>query len=678
MHPVKHSLLVVAAVFLAAAPAVANRFTADDVVRITRVSDPQISPDGKSIVVVVGHPNFKTDKIDSELVLVDIATHAQRVLTHDRVVGGYPRWSPTGDSIAYIAQDSDHKPQVYILPLAGGDSQQLTHAAGPVTQFAWKPDGSAIAFAAVDELPKREGEAEFLDAFEVGANDSLVHGPSPSTHIWIIPSAGGEARRLTSGAWSLPVTFPPGSPASPINWTPDGKTIAFVKQISPLSGDQEHTQIELMDAATGQFHPLTSRTTLESYPLFSPDGTDIAYWYPQDGKPWFDNEIRVISASGAGDRSETAADIDRNIARVLWTADSKSLLVGANDATTVSLWLKPLDGPAKKLNLGNVTPSSAFWVDIDLGPQNQLALTGATPDRATELYYLPTLDSAPVRLTDFNASLDSLERGKSETVTWTSDKTQLDGVLTYPPDFAPSKKYPLVLYVHGGPNAASKETLNPFVQYMAAQGWVVFEPNYRGSDNMGNQFFSSIYKDAGAGPGRDVMAGVAMLEARGFIDTSRLAVSGWSYGGYMTTWLLGHYNVWKAAVAGASVTDWVTMYTTADGSVTIGDQVGGSPYVGNNMQSYRDQSPISFAQNTHAPTLILHDTGDTRVPIADSYEFFRALKDNGVTTQFIAYPIAGHSPADPIRGRDVRRRWVAWLAQYLGTDAPAATPAPAK
>jgi dienelactone hydrolase len=233
-------------------------------------------------------------------------------------------------------------------------------------------------------------------------------------------------------------------------------------------------------------------------------------------------------------------------------------------------------------------------------------------------------------------------------------------VFTYPPDFTPSKKYPLVLYVHGGPNSASKETLNPFVQYMAAQGWVVFEPNYRGSDNMGNQFFSSIYKDAGDGPGRDVMAGVAMLEARGFIDTGKLAVSGWSYGGYMTTWLLGHYDVWKAAVAGASVTDWVTMYTTADGSVTIGDQVGGSPYVGGNMQSYRDQSPMSFAQNTHAPTLILHDTGDTRVPIADSYEFFRALKDNGVTTQFIAYPISGHSPADPIRKRWVASRSVPW------------------
>jgi len=183
---------------------------------------------------VVAHPNLKTDKYESELVLVDIATHSQRILTRDRVVRGYPRWSPTGDRLAYIADDSDHKGQVFVLPMGGGHSMQLTHSAGPVTQFAWKPDGAEVAYAAIDEAPKREGEARFLDAFEVGANDSLVTGPSQSTHIWLIAASGGEAKRLTSGTWSLPVSFPPGSPASPINWTPDGKQIAFVKTISPL------------------------------------------------------------------------------------------------------------------------------------------------------------------------------------------------------------------------------------------------------------------------------------------------------------------------------------------------------------------------------------------------------------------------------------------------------------
>jgi dienelactone hydrolase len=299
-----------------------------------------------------------------------------------------------------------------------------------------------------------------------------------------------------------------------------------------------------------------------------------------------------------------------------------------------------------------------------------LALTGTTPDRAAELYYLPTFDSAPLRITDFNASLDALERGKTETITWSSDDANPDGIVTYPPGFTASKKYPLVVYIHGGPITASQETFNPFVQYMAVQGWGIFEPNYRGSDNMGNKFVASIYRDAGTGPGRDVMAGVAMLEKRGFVDSSRMAVCGWSYGGYMTAWLLGHYSVWKAAVAGAAVTDWVNMYSTSDLSVTTSDQVGGSPYIGDNFKSYRDHSPISFARNIHAPTLILHDTGDTRVPIANSYELFRALKDNDVTVQFIAYPVSSHTLRDPIRIRDMRKRWVEWIAKYLGTEAP--------
>ena len=494
--------------------------------------------------------------------------------------------------------------------------------------------------------------------------------------MWLIDASGGEARRLTSGDWSLPVSFPPGSPSSPLNWSADGKRLAFVKAASPLSGDAEHTAIELLDVTSGEYRPLTNRTALESYPLLSPDGSKVAYWYPRDGKVWFNNEIRVVGIDGTADRAETGV-IDRNFERVLWTSDSKALLVAANDGTTVGLWLKPLQGAPRRLALGQLTTGGLFWFDYALGPRDQLAICGTTPDRATELYYLPTLDSAPVRLTDFNAELDSRMRGKSETITWSSDGLQLDGVLTYPPDFSPGRKYPLILDIHGGPTYASRETFDESVQYLAAQGWLVFEPNYRGSDNRGNQFMSAIYKDTGAGPGRDVMAGVQVLKQRGYVDESRMAVSGWSYGGYMTTWLLGHYDVWKAAVAGAAVTDWVTMYAISDGNVTIADQVGGSPYRDKLLTTYREQSPISYAPRIRAPTLILSDIGDTRVPIANSYELFRALKDNGVTTQFFAYPIGGHFPDDPLRSRDIWQRWVAWIGRYVGAATPAVSSAAA-
>jgi dipeptidyl aminopeptidase/acylaminoacyl peptidase len=267
-----------------------------------------------------------------------------------------------------------------------------------------------------------------------------------------------------------------------------------------------------------------------------------------------------------------------------------------------------------------------------------------------------------------------LELGKSETIRWTGpDGYKNDGVVTYPPDFQPNRKYPLVLYIHGGPRSASKQAFSNYAQLFAAQGWVVFEPNYRGSDNLGDAFQSAIWNDAGAGPGRDVMSGVALLKLRGFVDESRIATTGWSYGGYMTTWLLGNYpDVWRAAVAGAAVTDWADQYNLGDSNVRRGSAFGGSPYTDpKRMEAMRVQSPMHYATNVKAPTLILATTGDYRVPITQSYRFYHALRDRGVTTRFIGYPVSGHSPTDPVHQRDVLRRHVEWLRPYLNIPAPA-------
>jgi dipeptidyl aminopeptidase/acylaminoacyl peptidase len=273
-------------------------------------------------------------------------------------------------------------------------------------------------------------------------------------------------------------------------------------------------------------------------------------------------------------------------------------------------------------------------------------------------------------LTDFNAEITSLELGRPEAIGWESEGFHLDGVVTYPPDFERGKKYPLVLFIHGGPRSASKQAFSSRAQLMAAQGWIIFEPNYRGSDNLGNAIQAAIWNDAGAGPGRDVMAGVKELEKRGFIDMDRMAVSGWSYGGYMTTWLLGNYpDRWKVAVAGAAVTDWMDQYNLGDANARRGSAFGGSPWNdAKRLQAYREQSPMHYVSKIKAPTLILSDTGDYRVPITQSFELYHALRDNGVTTQFIAYPVPGHSPTDPVHVRDVDRRWIAWLAKYLSQE----------
>ena len=357
--------------------------------------------------------------------------------------------------------------------------------------------------------------------------------------------------------------------------------------------------------------------------------------------------------------------LDRDVTGAAWMPDGKAMLVAANDGSTVGYWLQTVGGTAKRLPMGGVTPKG----DMVVGEDGRIVFTGTEAGRPAELYTMDSATAAPVRLTSVQTVTDGMELGKSETVTWTSDKEKVNAVVTYPPEFVTGKKYPLVLFIHGGPTSASLETFSPAAQLFAAQGWVVMEPNYRGSNNAGNAFQSSIVGDAGAGPGRDVMAGLEMLKKRGFVDETKIAVSGWSYGGYMTSWLIGNYpTVWKVAVAGAPVTDLVDQYTLSDTNVRRAAALGGSPYTNDRMKLYREQSPITYAPLAKAPTLIMSDVGDWRVTTTQAYKLYHALRDNGVTTQFIAYPVPGHFPADPLRARDVYKRWTGWLAVYLNGD----------
>ncbi|HEX9367998.1 MAG TPA: S9 family peptidase [Vicinamibacterales bacterium] len=669
MRPILALLGVAAVLFVAPARTQSRRFELDDLTRLVRVADPQIAPDGRSIVTVVSRANLDEDRWDGELALVDVAGGPPRMLTSGRRGLSAPRFSPDGARVAFLANDGSGKDahaQIFVLSMRGGDSRPVTTTPMGVQQFAWSPDGRAIAYATADEPEKKTGPERFNDSFEIQNDDFTVTTAPTPTHIWIVPSDGGAARRLTSGSWSLPTSHPPGPPAAPIAWSPDGASIAFTQQANPHTGGGPQRSVHLLNVADGSIHPLQSRG---SVPVFAPDGKSIAYTgtvSPAAGGVSAGglNDVFVVTpgAPDAAPRNLTQA-IDRNMARALWLPDGHALLVGANDSTTVSLWVQPLDGAARRLDLGDLSPSSSFWVDVTVGAQGAIAFTGSTPMRPTELYYKASLSAPLQRLTDFNADVASLPLGRTDVIQWQNDTFTENGLLTYPPDFNSSRKYPLVLLIHGGPRAASLMSFGSAAQLMAAHGWVVFQPNYRGSDNLGAVYARAIRNDAGEGPGRDVMAGLDAVKKRGIVDETRIGVSGWSYGGYMTTWMIGHYQGWKAAVAGAAVTDQLDQYNLGDGN---GGRGASSPWVDPKaMDRTREQSPITYASKMKTPTLIMSDTGDYRVPITQSFKLYHALVDNGVVTKFIAYPVSGHSPNDPVRQRDVQRRWIGWLEEYL-------------
>ncbi len=652
-----HTRLLIASLVLlpaATAHAQGRPFDREAAGRIVSIGDPQPSPDGKLVVIVVTRPDYEQNRQRSELVAIDIATGKERNLTPSRKSVSSPRWSPTGDRLAFLAPGDSGTTQVWVLPVTeGGEAVAITQVKDGVRQFAWKPDGSAIAYVASDSLPVREGTERHNKSFEVEWNDYLTTAQARSRHIWMVPAAGGTPARLTSGTWSLATLND-----VQIGWTPDGSRIVFTRQAGPGTGHWYGASLASVSVPSGEVKELVS--TFGTEPLASPDGQWIAYSAPRGKVPEFTSHgIFVIPRDGG--TPKLASDVDIALWSPLWF-DRNTLLLCGTQGTRDRLWRKPLDGPSVAVELGDLQPSCG---GVAVAATGGLALVAAADNGLAELYWVDRVGGTPKALTNYNGWIKEYALGRSEALQWKSDNFTASGVLTLPPGYEAGRRYPLVLMIHGGPMGVSTTGFDPLGQMLAAKGWLVFQPNYRGSSGQGNAYQSAVIGDAGDGPGRDVMSGVETLIRRGIVDTTRMGVSGWSYGGYMTTWLLGHYPRWKAGLAGAAVTDYADGYYLSDYGPSFGGAWGGSPFKAPYDQIVKAQSPITYASRIKAPVLILSDTGDPRVPVVQSYKLYHALLDYGVPVRFVAYPVGGHFPGDPVHVRDVWRRWVDWFSEQL-------------
>ena len=652
-------------------------FRLTDLRRLVSVGSPEISPDGKRIAYVVSRHDWDEDRSRRELDLVDVADGSTRALTYRRDGVGSPKWSPSGDRLAFVAPDTaTKKGQIWVLSMSGGDPIRITESKTGISAYSWSPDGGTIAFIAQDTVPDPKAVKHHEDAFQITLNNYQVREAVQPWHLWITPSHGGTAKRLTAGSWSLETE--PGGAADPA-WSPDGASLVVVRHPGVWFGDAYRSTLVRVDtsAAADSTPPLvvgspdtaetrvgTTGDTLytgegANRPLAGPKGAALAFARARGGDMNNGNAVYVVQN---GQVRDVTADMARDIGGFEWLPDGRSfLLTGALGGRSV-MWLKPENGTARVLDLGGVQPSRGMSV----ADNGAVAFVGATASDPGQLYYMASPTSKPKQLTHVNAFLDSLHLGKVDTVAWQGpDGFHEDGVLTYPADYVKGRKAPLVLVIHGGPEGASTTGFSSLPQLFAARGYLVFEPNYRGSINLGDRYQHAIYRNTGQGPGEDVMAGLAAVEKLGVVDTSRIGVSGWSYGGYMTTWLTGHYHPWKAAVAGAALTDWVMDYTIA--FYQKGDLYffGGSPWSKEYWDIWREQSPIASARNVTTPTLVMGDVGDPNVPIVNSLEWYHAIRDNGVEAEFWAYPADSHFPGDIVRQTDVYRRWIEWMDRYL-------------
>jgi dipeptidyl aminopeptidase/acylaminoacyl peptidase len=646
-------------------------FDIPDARKVVSLSEPQISPDGTRIVYIRGKADYDKDRTDRQLVLIDVRTHKSRQLTWDRKGLDSPQWSPDGAAIAFSALDGDEdnpQSQIFILRMDGGEAQQITHAKNGVNGFAWSPDGKRFAYTMQEDDPDQKAVDKHLDAFQVHDNDYLHRNATPPVHLWVIDADGSHAKQLTRGDWSVANVDPDGG--GDLSWSPNSKWVAFEHFDTPFIGNSLSEYVELADVASGKLTRLTPGEAMQTSPVFAPAGMAVVYSRNAAGDAMNGNDLYVAAPSGKR-IADLRSQLDRNVDAYTWSANGSALWVATPDGTGVSLWYWPLHGRIAQVHTGTADLSPG-----ELGNTSKngtLVFIGANSVHPGEIYTLSAPGAAPVAITDENGWVASRGVARSVGVEWKATKGDYkeDGALTYPLGYDglhksdPNRKFPLILLIHGGPQGASGTAWSSQRQEMAAHGFFVFSPNYRGSTNLGDAYQHAIANDTGDGPGKDVMAGLAQVEREFPIDTSRVGVSGWSYGGYMTSWLIGNYHVWKAAVSGASLDDWLDDYNVAFYYDTDVPFFRGKPWNPVNTAEWREQSPITFDVRATTPTLIMGDVGDNNVPITNSYKLYHALKDNGDVVQFVAYPVSGHFPSDPVRSEDITKRWLAWLEQYL-------------
>ncbi len=632
-------------------------FQLEDLRKLVNISDPAISPDGNRIAFIVSKPDWEKDKAVQNIDLINSDGSSLRTITYKRKGISNLNWSPDGNSLGFVAKDSEtKKPQIFIMPMNGGDPVCITDSKTGIKEFTWSPDGKTIAYAAQDTVPNPKEIEHHEDAFKVNDNNFLVRAELQPWHLWIVPSSGGKAKQLIKGKQSLCTDQ---ETISPLVWSKDGSSILFQLFPDVWEGNGWHCVIGKVDTNGGGIDTVIKEQGSGS-PSFAPETNMLAFMRPRNGDQNNGNAVYIRIGNKIVDAT---AELARNINSYVWMPDGKSLLLTGEKGTRSVILSQPVNGKASVLNFGEVNCSSKPSVSKN----GTIAFIGNTASHPAELYVLDKEGKAPVRLTDLNSFVDSLDLSKSEGITWNGpDGFKEDGVLNYPVNYVAGKNYPLVMVIHGGPEGASTVEFSSLIQLLAAKGFFVFQPNYRGSTNLGDKYQHAIFRNTGKGPGEDVMAGLNKVEKLVKVDTSRIGISGWSYGGYMTSWLNGYYpDKWKAAVEGAALNDWVMDYTIS--YYQTGDLYffGGSPWTKEYWNIWRDQSPIVYARNVKAPTLIMGDVGDSNVPLVNSYEMYHALKDNGVHVEFYAYPADTHFPGDIVRTTDVFRRWVNWMVKYL-------------
>jgi dipeptidyl aminopeptidase/acylaminoacyl peptidase len=663
--------------------------SSDDIMRLRAVGGVALSPAGDRILYTVSaweHPNAAPARGDtalgdrherrSHVWIVPFAGGAARQLTASERGESQPQWSPDGSRISFVSArgaatgDDGPRPQIWLLYADGGEAWQLTHARDGIVAYAWSPDGTRIAYLTPDTLT-REAEARLRRRDD----PKVYEGDLRLNHLWVVDVATKQATKVTSGAFTVR-----GAPS----WSPDGSTLAFDASPTTLIRD-ERRDAYLVRIATGTLDAITTTHDVESTPQFSPDGMQLAF--TTNGHDWkaykdgiMPRTIRNAHLVTWDVATRTRTDhahpsFDVSVGQPRWSFDGSQLWFSASDRVWQSLYGYTIATRRyRKLTTDVVVAGASASRD-----GQKMAFIFDTPSWPAEVYTQDASMAAPTRITNTNPWLADVALGASDVVTWKSkDGSPVEGVLLTPVGYTAGSKVPLIVSAHGGPTSAHTNGFKGGAgpgQSWAAQGWAVFYPNPRGSTGYGEKWMRGNIPDWGGGDYRDIMTGVDELIRRGVVDSTRMAFEGWSYGGYMTSWVVSQTGRFKAAMMGAGLPSLLSMASTTDIPGYIDTFFNGMPQydgslVNPSIKFYLERSAISYSDRVTTPLLILHGGNDERVPIGQPMEFYRALKNRGKTTELVFYPREGHGLSEYYHQLDRMKREYEWIARYtLGVKA---------
>lgn len=636
--------------------------TIEQSLNLKSAGGPRISPDGKYVAYQVQKTNWEENAFETEIWIAVTATGESYRLTNSKKSSTNPQFAPDSKRLAFVS-DREGKRQIYLIAPDGGEALQLTANETGVGSFNWSQNGRRIAYTAGDpESKPHKDRKEKYGEFEV------VQSEYTFSHLWIIDVSDQiqnkrpEPQRMTEGT-SLTV--------GGFSWSPDGSRIAFSAAKDPDLGSNNTSDIFVINVSDKKTQRIVSTNGPDGNPVWSPDGRQIAYT-TSNGREFFyyaNPYIAVVAAEG-GTPQVLTESFDESPGLIEWAP--LGILFNALQKTASHLYrLDPATKSIERLTDPAGYGASQFSFTADY---KQVAFVGAAVNEYPEVYVSSLKPFQPKKLTSMTDQLKDFKLASREVIQWKStDGTPIEGVLIKPAGFDPSKRYPLLVVIHGGPTGIDTPIVRGDryypIEMFAAKGALILRPNYRGSAGYGEKFRSLNVRNLGVGDYWDVISGVDHLIAQGIVDRDRVGAMGWSQGGYISAFITCSSDRFKAVSVGAGISDWMTYYVNTDIHPFTRQYLKATPW--DDPEIYKKTSPISYVKNAKTPTLIQHGELDRRVPIPNAYELRQALEDRGVPVKMVVYKGFGHGIDKPKQQRAVMEHNYEWFTQWIWGEKPA-------